>query len=170
MMDCLALRSLRITMPRAIYPRQNVERKFELLLGRPQTRESNLQVFLEDHAEFLLTPFLLNHGLHFDAVISKLPLGHGLITDFAYLTKSSPMWRLVLVELEGHNVPFFRTDRRTLVPTAEFTGRISQIDSWRDAVGRHKDEILHRLDPLRRPLGRNYVEVCYFLVLGPPQE
>jgi hypothetical protein len=152
--------------PHTTHPNTTVLNAFEALLSRPGTKESHLQVFLEEHPEFLLTPFLLNHGLHFDAVISKLPLGHGLITDFAYLTKSSTMWRLVLVELEKHDVAFFKADHRTLVPTAEFTARVAQIDSWRDAIGRYKDEILRRLDPIRRPLGRNYVEVCYFLIVG----
>ena len=51
--------------------------------------ENEIQSFLIDNTDLLPTPLLLNHGLHFDFIFSKLQISDGLISDFAYLTNSS---------------------------------------------------------------------------------
>jgi hypothetical protein len=135
------------------------------LLEAPATDERSMQAFLEEHPEFLYTPYLLNHGLHRDALISQFRLSTSLTTDFAYLTKSSNLWRLVLVELEPPSVQIFLTDGQA-TPSAEFTKRKTQLDEWRDAVRTQKTEILRPLLPLLRPMDRNRVEFHYLLVIG----
>src|SRR5438874_9676978 len=100
---------------------------FRRLLANPSTGESEVQSFLEGHSELIPTPFLSNHGLHFGAVISKLPLDTSLISDFAYLTKSSRRWDLVLVELEDPGKPIFTKDPRMAVFSASFNAALAQL-------------------------------------------
>jgi hypothetical protein len=141
-------------------------RAFNRLVGTAGEREHGFQRFLETNTEFLITPFLLNHGLHFESVIAKLPLGQGLITDFAYLTKSSVQWRLVLVEIEKPCTQLFQADKRQITPHSDFTRCLSQIAAWRDAVERDADSVINRVAAIRRPLSRNNVDVKYVLVAG----
>lgn len=54
------------------------------------------------------TPHMLNHQLHYNFFISKLPLGQKYKTDFVYLTKSSDSWWIVLMELENQHKKMFK--------------------------------------------------------------
>lgn len=63
---------------------------------------------------FIPMPFLLNHHLHMNCVISKFKLGNEFVTDFAYLTKSSDYWEFVLVELEDAKMKIFTNDKENL--------------------------------------------------------
>ena len=68
--------------------------------GDKTVDENTMQDFLEMHTPFIPTPFMQNHGLHFNSFISKFPVGPWF-TDFAYLTKSTVEWYLVLMEIES---------------------------------------------------------------------
>lgn len=81
-----------------------------------------------------MEPFLLNHQLHFGAVISQFRIDTTLTADFCYLTKSTGNWWLVLVEVERPDIPLFRNNKLQLTPTAEFSERFAQIQAWRDAA------------------------------------
>src|SRR5579875_207323 len=76
-------------------------------LSDPTQNENDVQRLLEANTELIPIPFLLNHHLHKNAVISKLPISTSLITDFAYLTKSSDEWWIVFVELESQHKKIF---------------------------------------------------------------
>ena len=80
--------------------------------------------------------------VHFNAVISQFRLNTSLTADFCYLTKSSTTWNLVLVELEPPTVPLFLEGKRQVTQTAEFTQRLAQIQTWRDAVAAQDREII----------------------------
>ena len=71
--------------------------KFKIFLDNEKNLENDIQKFLEKNTELIPLPFIENHGLHFNLVISKFKLGNEYITDFAYLTKSSIKWLLVLI-------------------------------------------------------------------------
>jgi hypothetical protein len=151
-------------------PVDNSVRDFETLLERDDVTEQNCQDFLENNTEFLYTPFLLNHWVHFGSIISKFPLDTSLVTDFAYLTKSSDIWHLVLVELEHPYKRLFRRANGNILPTAELTAAIAQIHSWQDFIRRNSNEVLRRLNRFRVPLEDNPVRFKYFLVIGRSDE
>jgi hypothetical protein len=144
--------------------------EFEALLEQGNVSEQDCQEFLENNTEFLYTPFLLNHWIHFGSIISKFPLDTSLITDFAYLTKSSDFWHLVLVELEHPYKRLFRRSGGNIIPTAELTAAIAQIHSWQDFIRRNSNEVLRRLNKFRVPLGNNPVRFKYFLIIGRGEE
>lgn len=75
-----------------------LEQYFDVIEKKSNT-ENQIQEFLEENTIFIPMPFLLNHHLHMNCVISKFKLGNEFVTDFAYLTKSSDYWEFVLVEL-----------------------------------------------------------------------
>lgn len=87
--------------------KNKIIREFKLLLESPEVNEQDCQDFLEKNSELIYTPFLLNHGLHFNSIISKFPLDTSLISDLVYLSKSSNSWNIVFVELEHPNKNFF---------------------------------------------------------------
>jgi len=105
--------------------------RFEELLSSTDISENEIQDFLETHSELIPTPWLLNHALHLEVVISKFPLGTGLVTDFAYLTKSSVAWDLCLVEIEDPKKKIFTTDQKRVVFNSDFTRAKGQVDSWK---------------------------------------
>ncbi len=144
----------------------SIIRNFYELLSIENVTEQDCQNFLELNSELILAPFLLNHWIHFGAIISKFPLDTALVTDFAYLTKSSDFWHLVLVELEHPNKRLFRDNSGYIIPTAELTTAIAQIHTWQDFIRRNSDEVLRRLLPLRKPLTNNQVFFKYLLVIG----
>jgi hypothetical protein len=143
--------------------------KFDVLLQDHPRDERRFQTFFEDHPEFLHTPFLLNHGLHCDALLSQFRLRTDLTTDFAYLTKSSNVWWLVLVEIEPPSLPLF-TRATAVQPTAEMTKRLAQIDDWELAFKESKSSVLESLGPLLRPLTDNQVDLRRVLICGRSEE
>jgi hypothetical protein len=147
-------------------PDETLLKQFDAMLADTPDDERAFQAFLEQHPEFLHTPFLLNHGLHCQAILSQFRLTTALTTDFAYLTKSTNVWWLVLVELEPSSVPLFTSGSTTITPTAELSKRLAQLDSWEYAFKKSKAEILRPLIPLLRPLSDNQVEIRTVLVCG----
>jgi antiviral defense system Shedu protein SduA len=113
-----------------------------------------------------MQPFLLNHQLHFDAVVSQFRHNTNLTADFCYLAKSTASWWLVLIEIEPPDVPLFRANKLRLIPTAEFTERIAQIQDWRDTVSPESTQVIAQLDAIRKSLTRNVVHFRYVLIVG----
>ena len=129
-------------------------------------KEQVVQDFLETYTELVPTPFLLNHGLQFDSVVSKFPLDTALVTDMLYVTKSSDRWYVVLVEFEQPDKAIFKATTKRVQVTQQFNEALDQMGDWQTFLEANKDEVLRRLEPLLRPLGRNPVYFKYVLVLG----
>jgi hypothetical protein len=144
---------------------------FEALVLAPEANENALQAFLEKNTCFIPTPDLLNHQLHLNSVIAKFPVGERY-TDYAFLTKSTIEWRLVLVELEDSSKPIFKKSSKNLAFSSKFTDAVAQIDVWRDYTREHPDQIREKLRPLMVPpqMAQNALSIRYVLVIGQSSE
>lgn len=145
---------------------------FKDLLDLPappgRQKEQVIQDFLEQHTELIPTPNLLNHRLHFQSIISKFPLSTELITDYAYITKSSEVWRITLVELESPDKNLFTNDTKKVITSAEFNAALNQVRSWKHFIENNKSEVIRHIEPLLRPfaMSRNPIEFDYQLIIG----
>jgi hypothetical protein len=147
-------------------PNPTLADEFEALIGAGKHNENALQSFIERHTAFLPTPSLLNHQLHLQSLISKFPIGDRK-TDFAYLTKSSDRWKLVLVELESPAKALFKTSSNS-ANSAEFNDAVAQIITWKEHWQDLRAEVERRLGPLLVPssMARNAISVEYQMVIG----
>lgn len=136
--------------------------EFQKLLNDSNVNENSIQRFLEENSRIFYTPFLFHHGLLYQSVISKLPVSNSLISDFAYLTKNSAEWRLVLVELESPHKTIFRQDT---IPTAELTAAINQINSWKESHRKNQDHLRNRISCLTDHRSVD-LDIKYVLVIG----
>jgi hypothetical protein len=128
--------------------------------------EPDVQRFLEEHTELFPLPWRLNHSLHNGVIISKFPLDTSIETDFAYLTKSSVEWYLVLVEVESPKKVMFKRDKKRVLLTPEFAEALDQIAEWKMFIWRNRDQVMERIAPLLRPLSDNRVRIKYVLIYG----
>ena len=144
---------------------------FEELISIPTKNENAIQAFLEANTTFMPTPDLLGHRLHLNSVIAKFPVGERS-TDYAYLTKTSIEWQLVLVELEDSGKRIFKPSSKDLAFTSEFGNAIAQIDVWRDYASQHLDRLRDKLRPLMvpQPMAHHRLSVRYVLVIGRSEE
>lgn len=142
-----------------------LEQYFDVI-GKNGNTENQIQEFLEENTIFIPMPFLLNHYLHMNCVISKFKLGNEFVTDFAYLTKSSDYWEFVLVELEDAKKKIFTNDKENIYFHSQFSHAYDQITSWKAYVNKNREAILHQIDKLRVPLNENSVRFKYVLVIG----
>lgn len=97
-------------------------------------KEQVYQSFIERNTELIPREFLMNHGVWCDLVFRKLRLGSSYICDFAFVTKGSMRWRLVLVEIERPDKQFFR--RSTLRLHSDFARALEQVSDWRSFLNR----------------------------------
>ncbi len=141
----------------------NLDKKFESMLNDEHITEQSVQNFIEDNTKLFYPPFELNHGISSHQIISKFKLDTTLVTDFAYLTKSSAVWWFVLVELEHPSKKIFTGKGAT---SAEFNKAKHQVTTWRTFVKRNANEVIRKIDPLRKPLVENKVLFKYVLVIG----
>jgi hypothetical protein len=109
----------------------NIVEGFKKLLDDENKDENDVQRYLEDNSELIPLPFLAGHQLHESAIISKLPIGNGYVSDFAYLTKCSDYWNLVLIEIEEPKKKTFLKDSEYIKFTAEFNNAYDQVLSWK---------------------------------------
>ena len=145
--------------------------KFRQLIDVSDANENDVQAFLEANTTFMPTPDILNHRLHLNSVIAKFPIGERS-TDYAYLTKSTVEWRLVLVELEDSGKRIFKKSSKNLAFTADFTNAVAQIDVWRDYASQNLEQIREKLRPLLVPpqMARNRLSIQFMLVIGRSDE
>lgn len=131
-------------------------------------KEQFIQDYMEEHSEFIPTPGLENHRLHFSSVISKFPIDVSLICDYAYITKSSIKWKIYFVELEKPEKKIFKESKGQIGFTSEFNEAVSQIRSWKIFARSSSHSIKQRLLPLLKPsiMVGNEIEYCYVLVYG----
>ncbi len=143
---------------------------FDKILSLPGSNENAIQKHLEANTDLIPLPWLLNHNLHFNFIFSKLPIGGEYICDFAYLTKSSDRWQVVLVELEGSNKSIFTNSRGNPVFTAEFNNAFDQVLSWKAYLENNIASFKSSLQPLLAPLEQNPIEPRFVLVIGRSSE
>lgn len=141
-----------------------------ILLGISGQNENEIQEYLEKNTDFIPTPILMNHGIHFDSIISKLHISDSLCCDFAYLTKSSVEWRLVLIELEPSTKTIFNDNKKNINFSAEFNNSYDQILSWRVYLHSHAEDIKERLSLLMGHMIQNPISFEYLLVIGRDSE
>mgnify|MGYP002652352122 CR=1 FL=1 len=149
-------------------PNEALASAFEQLLDDADKDENDIQTFLEQHTELLdASAWLLNHRLHMNCVIAKFPIG-GRTADFAYLTKSSDRWTLVLVEIERANKPLFTSSSKHVGNSSAFNEALAQTTVWRDHWEQHQAEVRERLLPLLvpPPMAQNRIELRRVLVIG----
>jgi len=144
-----------------------------LLVSSPKPgkkKEQEIQDYMEINTEFLPTPDLLGHGLHFNIVISKFPLGDRYKVDYAYLTKNSDSWRIVFVELELPSKTLFLKNIKNIQNTADFNSALAQIQNWKEFLLQNQDQVIDRLRPLLKPLEYNPIHFHYVLIIGRSHE
>lgn len=150
--------------------REELIRKFRSILDNEQSTENEIQKFLEENTELIPLPFLLNHWLHLNVVISKLEISSSFKTDFAYLTKSSDMWNLVLIEIEDSKKNIFLKNNENIKFSSEFNNAFDQVMEWKAYINDNKQEVLKKIEVLKKPLSRNMVKVKYVLIIGRNKE
>ncbi len=146
---------------------QSIIPDFKKLLDAEDSTEQSFQDYLEQHTKLFFPPFEQNHSVHLSLLLSKLKIDTSLTTDFAYLTKSSASWWLVLVEIEH---PSKRLFGKRAIPSAELTAAISQVNDWRTFIERNPSIIEQKISPLKKPLAGNKMKVRYALVIGRTKE
>lgn len=131
-------------------------------------KEQVVQDFLEMNTELIPTPNRLNHQIHFESIISKFPLGTELTTDYVYITKSSDVWRVTLVELESPDKDIFTGDLKKAIFSSGFNAAVAQVRDWKIFLDENRDEFIRRLKPMFRPLGMadNPIEFNFQLIIG----
>lgn len=145
--------------------------RFTEIIDKNGHNENEIQAYMEEYTEFIPIPFTENHGLAYNAVISKLKIGER-ICDFAYITKSSIEWVIVFIELESSNKTIFRNSGTNIENTSVFTGAIAQIDVWREYLDSHQDQFRDQIKSLLNPPGmnNNKIRFEYVLVIGRDKE
>ncbi|SDF89565.1 protein of unknown function [Sphingomonas carotinifaciens] len=149
-------------------PDEALATAFETLLSDEDKDENDIQAFLEEHTEFLDTSaWLLNHRLHMNCIIAKFPIGVRT-ADFAYLTKSSDRWILVLVEIERADKPLFTTSSKHVGYSSAFNEAVAQTAVWQDYWVQHQAELRERLRPILVPPGMasNRIDLRRVLIIG----
>lgn len=148
-------------------PEESPIESFKELLAREGANENELQAFIEQNTTFMLTPGLLNHGLHLNCLISKFPIGER-IADFAYLTKSSDEWKLILVELEHAGKKLFVPSSNHNSFSAQMNDAIAQVDVWREYWTANRQAVIESIKPLLVPpiMSRNTISLEYVLIIG----
>lgn len=141
--------------------------EFNAIIDNKLTTENDLQSFLEKNSEFIPTDFLNGHQLNFQLIISKLRLGNEYITDFAYLTKNSGKWTLVLIEIEQASKKVFLKDNGSYPRfTAEFNGALAQVTAWKNYIANNKSTVEKKISRLKIPMENNVLDFKYILVIG----
>lgn len=139
---------------------------FKSNLDDASLTENDIQRLLEEKTELISTPFLLNHHLHFNSIISKFKISDGLISDFAFLTKSSDFWNLVLIELEDPKKRIFTSSNEQIKFHSDFNHAMDQIIEWKGYIEQYSEEIKRRIDPIRIPLNDRPIRFKYVLIYG----
>lgn len=104
------------------------------LLLRSQPREEKLQVFLEDHLQFLLGAA----GMGWDddlAFISKPAIGSKYWADFAVLNANQGGASIHLFEIEPSGIPLFTKKN---MPAKRLQGALGQVRDWHQWIEPNK--------------------------------
>lgn len=146
--------------------------EFEKLINDTNCTESKIQKFLELNTDFIPKKFMENHGISGNVIISKLKLGTQYETDFAFVSKCTNYWNVVLIEIEKPCKKIFTTSNDF---TAEFTHAKGQILNWKSLICQDsslKNNLVKSLDNLFFPMEmkNNPINIKYVLVYGRSEE
>lgn len=141
-----------------------------ILSIKHKKNENEIQTFLLENPDLIPTPYLSNHNLHFNFIFSKLAIYEEYKSDFAYLTKSSVEWEMVLMELEASNKSIFNNNKKNIYFSAEFNNAYDQILSWRAYLNDHKQEFKSKLTYLMSHMANNPMSFKFVLVIGRSDE
>jgi hypothetical protein len=141
-------------------------KEFTSLLNNKSITENDIQLFLENNSSLIPLPFLNGHHLHFGVIISKFKIGNEFVTDFAYLTKCSDHWDIVLMEIEDPTKKLFTNDKENNYFSADFNHAYDQITSWKAYINDNKERVLYKFDKIRVPLSQNPTGFKYVLIIG----
>ena len=130
--------------------------------------ENDLQFFFESNTEYIPTPYIQNHGIHFNAILTKFPISSSYICDFAYITKSTVEWEIVFIEIESPQKRIFLKNDKDIRFSSEFNNACDQVLSWKAFIGSNFEFVKNSLRTLLRPaqMYNNQVRFKYVLLLG----
>lgn len=151
-----------------------LEKIFKDLLDNKE-KEEVYQKFLEENPKLIPTQrFELNHFVHNNIIITKMPLLKDYKCDFFYLSKSSARWNVVFIELEKPSAKFFTKKGN---PTQEFNRGLSQIKDWQTYFKTDEFKLAFKQDPVIKTLMteiprfyNNEINFKYVLVIGRRKE
>lgn len=149
---------------------KRLAKEFKELLDRNE-KEEVYQKFLEENPKLIPTQrFELNHFVHNNIIITKMPLLKDYKCDFFYLSKSSARWNVVFIELEKPSAKFFTSEGN---PTQEFNRGMSQIKDWQTYFKTPEFKLAFKQDPIIKTLMSeilrfydNEINFKYVLVIG----
>lgn len=144
--------------------------KFKKIIENPKLDENKIQDYLEKNSELIPLPFLLNHGLHFNLIISKFIISDAYIADFAYLTKSTTFWYFVLTELKSPQKKIFRKKGKDIFFHHDFNNSFDQIHAWKTYIEKNRYSVLEKIKVLRTPISYSPVRFKYVLIIGRNEE
>lgn len=148
---------------------QTLVENFTRLLDAPRAKgqkEQEIQDFMEKHSELIPTSAmgLLHHGLNFNSVISKFPLGTSEIPDWVVLSKRSDRWLCTIIELKQPKAKFFSGSGSSAV-SAELEDAFDQLRGNKRWADSHEQEIREMLDPLLQPISFKSLPIFFEHVL-----
>jgi len=139
---------------------------YKKLIENSSVTENTIQDYLEKNSELIPLPFLLNHGLHFNMIISKFVISDTHIADFAYLTKSTAFWYFVLIELKRPSKKMFIYKDKNIYFHSDFNNSYDQVHAWKAYISQNKSFVLDKIKNLKVPLEQNVVKFKYALLFG----
>jgi hypothetical protein len=111
---------------------EDITNELRQLIDKPAANEITLKQFFEAYPGAIpTTPWLQNHGVHFDFVFPQYPIGNRFKPDFLYLTKSSLEWWCVLVEIESPHAKLFQDRGKSPKKHSDLTAALDRIADWR---------------------------------------
>lgn len=143
--------------------------------------ESHLHEAIRNNPFLLHTPELYAGGLYMEAILDKLPLPFGLVTDFCYITVQTRTIKITLVEIEQAAKKVFNNP---LLKRNQFQCKaeeaVCQVREWQSGLRRSsaREEMLSRLrhlfhhyplelfDQDGKPLSTTKIDIGYVLVVG----
>lgn len=124
------------------------------------TRESDLQLFLQEHPALLVQALSGGHGRW---VIPQLRLGAHHVTDFMIAERNSLGFEWVAVELESPTRPMFTAGGD---PSRYLVHALRQISDWRVWLSRNRDHAERPRDRSGLGLVDVGVDVPGWIVIG----
>lgn len=151
---------------------EKLKKDFENFINKADINENDVQEYLEKNTELIPKKFMENHGISENVIISKLPIGLKYVTDFAFVSKCTIFWNIVLIEIEDPKKKMF-TQKDDF--SADFTQAKGQIDNWKSLLNYDKNEkeLLEKsLKTLLVPerMRDNPINIKYVLVYGRSSE
>ena len=150
----------------------NKMQEYEFLINDANCDENKIQDFLEKNTMFIPKKYMENHGISGNVIISKLQLGTKYETDFAFVSKCTNYWNVVLIEIEKPNKKIFNKEDNF---SSEYTHAKGQINLWKENIEQDsslKESVLKSLDNLFFPINmkNNPINFKYVLVYGRSNE